>query len=68
MDTQLGLVELRVTGERYYLTVGRRDLTINKNKREEIEGSGTYVGEEPLPWELEHKQLLKDLHELRDSS
>ena len=61
MDTQLGLVQVRETEERFYVTVGRRDLTINKNKREEIEGSGTYVSEEPLPWELEHKKLLEEI-------
>jgi len=68
MDTQLGLVQVRETEERFYVTVGRRNLTINKNKREEIEGSGTYVGETPLAWELEHKALLKELDEFRDSS
>ncbi|MBA7493413.1 hypothetical protein ES702_03971 [subsurface metagenome] len=60
IDTQVGLVHVRETEERFYVSVGRRDLTINK-KTGEIEGSGTYVGEKLLDWELEHKALYEKL-------
>lgn len=60
MDTQLGLVQLRETEERFYVTVGRRDMTINK-KTGKLEGTGTYVGEKLLDWEIEYKAYLKKL-------
>ena len=60
IDTQVGIVQLRETEERFYVSVGRRDLTINK-KTGEIEGSGTYVGEDLLAWEIEHKALYEKL-------